>query len=138
MPPRFGWRVAAALLPLGTGILGLLNGLSDWRHASSLLQQIAAICVNLTGPLGVLAAGALLSGHTLRTPLLRSWAVVVMLTSGVSSVAWGAPAVEMTLRAEISMTLMALVAGISTGLFCVLVFWLAQMAFPAPSPDPAP
>ena len=135
MPPRFGWRVGALLLPLVTGILGLLNGLGDWREATTPLQQVAAIGVIAYGPLGVLAAAALSNGHRWWRPLLRVWAVALILTGAVSSAAWGTPPAEMSLRAGISIALMGLVAALSTALFCLLTFWLANMAFPAPAPE---
>ena len=135
MPPRLGWRIGALLLPFVTGVLGLLNGLGDWRQATTILQQVAALGVIAYGPLGLLAAGALSNGHRWWRPLLRTWAVALIFTGAVSSAAWGTAPTEMSLRAGVSMALMGLVAALSTALFCFLTFWLANMAFPAPAPE---
>ncbi|HET7043005.1 MAG TPA: hypothetical protein VFI13_13385 [Gemmatimonadales bacterium] len=135
MPPRLGWRLGALLLPLATGILGLINGLGDWRQAHTVLQQVAALGVIAYGPLGLLAAAALGAGHRWWRPLLRAWAATLIVTGGVSPAAWGEMPVEVTLRVGVSMALMGLVAALSTALFCFLTFWLANVAFAAPAPE---
>lgn len=127
MPPRFIWRVVAALLPLLTGVLGLVNGTSDWHHATTMSQQIAGAGVILYGPLGVLTAVALLGGLRWWRPALIAWAVIISVVGGFSPVAWGdAPPVY------------GILAGFSSALICAGVLWAATMAFPASAPGPTP
>lgn len=118
MPPRFGWRIAAALFPLITGVIGSINGLNDWDQATTLGQHVAGAGVVVYGPLGVAAAVALLLGHRWGRPLLIAWSVVITIVGAVAPVAWGGAAV-----------MIGIISGFSTALIAAGAIWAARMAF---------
>lgn len=127
MPPRFGWRIVAALLPLAIGAIGLYNNVSDWRSATTVGQHLAGAGVILYGPLGVLAAVAILIGHRTWRPLLVAWAAVCTLVGALAPVVWGDAA-----------PVIGVLAGFSTALLCAASIWAGSMAFPAPAPAATP
>jgi hypothetical protein len=121
MPPRFGWRIAAALLPLAVGGLGLYNNLSDWRAAQTFGQHIAAAGVVLYGPTGVAAGIALLAGHRLGRTLLVAFSVLTVLVGTIAPVAWGgAP------------WFTAIFSFFGSAVLCAAALWAASMAVPPP------
>ena len=127
MPPRFTWRVVAALLPLAMGVIGLYNNVSDWRSATTFGQHLAGAGVILYGPLGVLAAGAILIGHRTWRPLLIAWSAVCTLVGALSPVVW-----------DHASPVIGVLAGFSTALLCAAAIWAGSMAFPAPAQSSTP
>lgn len=126
MPRGLPWRIGAALLPAALGVLGFLNGPSDWRSATTAGQYLAAGGVVLHGPLGVAAALAVVAGHAWGRPLLTAWAVVVTFVAGVAPVAWGdAPA------------MIGVLSAFSAAMLVAAVLWAAMQGVPAPPNGPA-
>src|SRR5690242_2890222 len=89
MPPRLLWRLAAALLPGGFGVLGLMNWTNDWNSAETLGQHIAGAGVIIYGPIGVAAAVALLMGRRVGRQLTLVWGVIATLVATLAPVVWG-------------------------------------------------
>ena len=117
MSPALPWRIGAAFLPLGTGILGVINGLGDWQSAASLLQRVAAAGVVAYGPLGLVAAFLLLDGSRHARVALIAWTVAITIVGGVAPVAWGdAPVI------------FGFLSGFSTLLLCGAAHWAAAEA----------
>ena len=124
MPPRFGWRVVAAFLPLAVGGIGLYNNVNDWRQAETVGQHLAGAGVIVYGPVGVLAGGALLVGSRFWRPLLLTFSGICIFVGALAPVVWdGASPV------------IGLIAGFSTAIFCAAAIWAATMAFPSPTPS---
>ena len=128
MPPRSGWRIVAALLPLAVGGLGLYNNFSDWRSAQTFGQHVAAAGVVLYGPIGVLAGVALLAGWRRWRPWLLAFSACCTLVGALAPVVWGgAP------------PFIGLFGGIGAATLCLAAFWAATMAFPSTPPgEPIP
>ena len=127
MPPRFGWRVAAALLPLAVGTIGLYNNVDDWRSAQTFGQHVAGAGVIVYGPLGILAAVAILAGQRHWRPLLLAWSIACTLVGALAPVVWGGAS-----------PVIGIVAGFSSALLCAAALWAASMAFPTPAPTETP
>jgi hypothetical protein len=125
MPPRFGWRIVAALLPLAVGIIGLYNNIGDWRSAQTLGQHLAAAGVIVYGPVGVLAGIALLAGWHSWRPLFIAFTGSCVLVGTLAPIVWGGTA-----------PLIGVISGFSTAMLCAAAFWAATMAFPSPAPTP--
>ena len=109
------------------GAIGLYNNVNDWRSATTLGQHLAGAGVILYGPLGVLAAVAILVGHRVWRPLLVAFASVCTLVGALSPVVWDAAS-----------PVIGVLAGFSTALFCAAAIWAGSMAFPAPAPGSTP
>ena len=124
MPPRFGWRVVAALLPLAVGLIGLYNNVSDWRSAQTLGQHLAAAGVILYGPIGVAAGAALLAGWRHWRPVFLAFAVACTLVGTLAPVVWGGAS-----------PVIGIIGGFGTATLCGAALWAATMAFPAPTPE---
>jgi hypothetical protein len=117
MSKALPWRIGAAFLPLGTGILGVINGLGEWQGSETLLQRISSAGVIVYGPLGLAAGVLLLAGARHGRLALSAWMVVVTIVGGVAPVAWGdAPA------------MFGLLSGFSTLLLCGAAYWAASEA----------
>lgn len=124
MPPRLGWRITAALLPLGLGILGLMSNVSDWRSAETLGQHVAAAGVIAYGPLGVIAAILLLLGKPLGRTVLVWFSATATMVGGLAPVAWGGQSIGI-----------GLLAAFSSAIFCAGAIWAASVAIPnTPAP----
>jgi uncharacterized membrane protein len=123
MPPRFGWRVVAAFLPLAVGTIGLYNNVSDWRSAQTLGQHLAAAGVLFYGPVGV----ALLIGWRHWRPLFLAFAASCTLVGALAPVVWGGAS-----------PVIGLIAGFSAAMLCAASFWAATMAFPSQPPTATP
>jgi len=121
MPPRFGWRVTAALLPLAVGLIGLYNNVSDWRSAQTLGQHLAAAGVILYGPVGVAAGVALLVGWRHWRPLLLTFAGACTFVGALAPVVWGGAS-----------PFVGLFGAFGAGTLCAASLWAATMAFPVP------
>src|SRR5689334_21212515 len=83
------WRLAAALLPGGFGVLALVNWTSDWDSATTLGQHLAGAGVLIYGPIGVAAAVALLLGKPVGRKLTLAWGVVATTVATLAPVVWG-------------------------------------------------
>lgn len=120
------WRLAAALLPAGIGVIGTLNGFKDWDSATTLGQHLAGAGVICYAPLGVAGAVALVLGHRLARPLLLGWGVAVTFVAGVAPVAWGgAP------------PMVGVASAFSSAVLVAAVLWAAAQGAPAAPPGPA-
>lgn len=126
MPPRFGWRLVAAILPLAVGAIGLYNNVSDWRSAQTFGQHLAAAGVLLYGPVGLLAGVALLTGWRHWRPLLLTFAGACTLVGALAPVVWGGTS-----------PIIGLISGFSSAMLCAAALWAATMAFPSPPPADA-
>jgi hypothetical protein len=128
MPPRFGWRVVAAFLPLAVGAIGLYNNIDDWRSAQTFGQHLAAAGVIFYGPVGVAAGVALLVGWRRWRPLFLAFAGSCTLVGTLAPVVWGGAS-----------PVIGVIAGFSSAMLCAAALWAATMAFPSPPPtDPTP
>jgi hypothetical protein len=85
---RLAWWLSLAVL-VATGILGLYNGVSEWRLAHGALQQSVTLGVIVYGVFGAVAAVALVRGSRHARILSMIWGVTVVYVSGVASIAYG-------------------------------------------------
>jgi hypothetical protein len=122
MPPRFGWRLVAAFLPLAVGTIGLYNNVSDWRAAQTFGQHLAAAGVVLYGPVGV----ALLVGWLHWRPLFLTFGGACTFVGALAPVVWGGAS-----------PVIGLIAGFSSAMLCAAAWWAATMAFPSPAATPS-
>jgi hypothetical protein len=94
VPPltRSPWR-PAVLLPAAflvvLGVLGLNDVRHEWHVAKTIGQQAATFSEVVYAVSGILAAVALLRRAPVAWPLLVTWAVATIVTSGLAPVAWG-------------------------------------------------
>jgi hypothetical protein len=123
MPPRFGWRVVAAFLPLTVGVIGLYNNFNDWRSAQTFGQHLAAAGVLLYGPVGVAAGVALLAGWRSWRPLFLTFAGFCTFVGALAPVVWGGAS-----------PVIGLISGFSAAMLCAAALWAATTAFPSPPP----
>lgn len=124
-PRAILWRLAAAFLPGGFGVLALINGASDWRSAETVGQHIAGAGVIIYGPVGAAAAVALLLGKRVGRVLTLVWGVVATTVATLAPVVWGGAPVSAAIFSCFGASVLAAAA-----------LWAATQATPAP-PAPA-
>lgn len=117
------WRLAAAVAPAGFGVLGVINGLADWRESATLAQQLSSAGVILYGPLGLGAAALLVAGHRLARPALIAWALTVTAVAGIAPVAWGSAS-----------AMIGVLSAFSCAMLMAAVLWAAMEGTPARPP----
>lgn len=123
-PSRLGWRIAAALLPLLTGLLGLYNNINDWRQAETFGQHLVGLGVIIYGPLGIAAAVAILLRHRRARLLLLSFSVIACIVAGLAPVVWGGAPV-----------FSAIFSLFGAGVLCAGALWAESMTrAPATAP----
>ena len=125
-PRAILWRVAAALLPGGFGVLALINGASDWRSAGTLGQHIAGAGVIIYGPVGAAAAVALLLGKRMGRTLTLVWGVVATTVATLAPVVWGGAPVSA-----------AIFSCFGAAVLVAAALWAATQAAPALQSPPA-
>jgi hypothetical protein len=116
------WRLAASLLPIVTGVLGLRNGRNDARAAMDAGQRLAGWSAVAYGVLGVLAAVGLLLGRRWARPVLAAWGVGLTLAGGLAPVVWGHAPIWT-----------GLLSGLSVALVVTGELWLARRALLPPT-----
>lgn len=126
MPPRLLWRLTAALLPGGFGVLGLMNWTNDWNSAETLGQHIAGAGVIIYGPIGVAAAVALLMGRRVGRQLTLVWGVIATLVATLAPVVWGGAPVSA-----------AIFSCFGAAVLVAAAVWAAVQATPDPAPAPS-
>lgn len=117
MNRRSAWFIAAFILLLLGGALGLYNGPGEVAGAQNGWQRMAALIEAGYGLFGLAGAGALWIGHRWTRPLLLGWAVLITLTGGLAPVVWGETSIGIGIG-----------SGIASGLVALIVVWLAQNA----------
>lgn len=120
------WRLAAALLPGGFGVLALINGTSDWRSATTFGQHLAGAGVIIYGPIGVAAAVALLLGKRVGRTLTLVWGMVATTVATLAPVVWGGAPVTA-----------AIFSCFGAATLVAAALWAATQATPAPPPPAA-
>jgi hypothetical protein len=112
-----GWRIGAALLPGFVGALGVRTNISDWQSATTIGQKLAGAGVLLYGPIGIVAAVALLLGKRVGKPLLIAFSVLASLVGGLAPVVWGDAS-----------PMYGILSGFSSALLCGAALWMANNA----------
>lgn len=119
------WRLAAALLPGGFGVLALINWTSDWNSATTLGQRLAGAGVIAYGPIGVAAAVALLLGKPVGRPLTLLWGLIATLVATLAPVVWGGAPVSA-----------AIFSCFGAAVLVAAALWAAGNAVTPPAPEP--
>ena len=123
MPTRLIlWRLAAAVLPGGFGVLALINWTDDWNSATTLGQHIAGAGVLIYGPIGLAAAVALLLGKPVGRTLTLVWGVIATTVATLAPVVWGGAPVSA-----------AIFSCFGAAVLVAAALWAATQATPAPS-----
>lgn len=117
------WRLAAAFLPGGFGILALINGTSDWRSATTFGQHLAGAGVIVYGPVGVAAAAALLWGKPVGRALTLMWGLVATMVATLAPVVWGGAPISA-----------AIFSCFGAAVLSAAALWAAVQATPLPRP----
>jgi hypothetical protein len=113
-----GWALSALLL-LGTGAVGIHNGINDLSGAATPLQYSVTVGVILYGVLGLAAGGLLVLRHRWSVWLAAAWTVVVTFVSSTAPLAY----------AGSSATVVgAVFGGIGAALIGGAVVWAASAA----------
>jgi hypothetical protein len=81
--------VLAVLVLIGTGMLGVRNGVAEWSGAGTGWQKSVTGGVLLYGVLGLGAGIGLLRRRAWSLPLAVAWGVVVTYVPGVAVLAYG-------------------------------------------------
>ncbi len=119
---KAAWLLAIVLL-LGTGVIGIYNGVTEVTQGTNALQRSVTIAVFLYGLFGI-AGGA---GLALRRPwsltLAIAWTVAVVYAASVASFAYGDPTFS---RSETGAGVIGAFAA--TALIGALVVWTARSA----------
>ena len=121
------WRLAAALLPGGFGVLALINGASDWNSATTFGQHLAGAGVIIYGPVGAAAAVALLLGKRVGRPLTLVWGLVATLVATLAPVVWGGAPMSA-----------AIFSCFGAAVLSAAALWAATQATPPPPPAATP
>ena len=124
MAKKIAWFVAIAIL-FSTGVLGIYNGLNEWRGAGTMLQKSVTGSVLLYGILGITGATGMIARQRWSVWVVAAWGVAVTWAAGVSVIAYGGAGTT---------KLAALAAGISGAIIALIVVWGARTGF-APRAD---
>ena len=128
MSPRLLlWRIAAAFLPGGFGVLALISGTADWRSATTFGQHLAGAGVIVYGPLGVAAAVTLLLGKQVGRRLTLAWGIIATIVAALAPVVWGDAS-----------PLIGVFSGFSSLIIVAAALWAASQALPTPPPVAIP
>lgn len=120
MSRRSAWFIAAFVLLLLAGALGLWNGPREWGGAANHSQRLAAFIETGYGISGLVSAAALWFGHPKTMVPVWVWALLITLTGGLAPVVWGAAPVKIGLW-----------SALASGIVALLVTWLASRALRA-------
>jgi hypothetical protein len=85
---RVAWILSLAALGC-TGVLGIYNGVTEWRDASTLFQQSVTAGVFIYGVLGLAAFAGLLRRERWAIRTTLAYAVVVTYVAGGAVMAYG-------------------------------------------------
>ncbi len=117
------WRLAAALLPGGFGVLALINGTSDWESATTFGQHLAGAGVLLYGPIGIAAAVTLLMGKPVGRKLTLAWGIIATVVATLAPVVWGGAPLSA-----------AIFSCFGAAVLSAAALWAATQATPQPPP----
>ena len=115
--------IAATVLLLLIGGLGLRSAAGEWRDALALGQRVATGTELIYGVLAIVGGLGLLMGRGWTTKLLVAWAVAFTATGALAPVVWGG-----------TKPLVGLVAGVATGLVAYGIVRLSSHAAASRSP----
>lgn len=114
------FRLLMVALVAAIGVLGLLNGPTEWTVVESAGQRVATITEIAYGLFGLLAAAGLFIRHRWTVRLLLVWAVAVVVTAGMAPVVWGGAGLTA-----------GLAAGAGTAAIAAGIVWLGRWALTA-------
>ena len=104
--------VLAILVLVGTGVLGVRNGVTEWSGADTGWRKSVTGGVLLYGVLGLAAGIGLLRRRAWSLPLAIAWGLVVTYVASTAALAFGGPGVPMSA---------AIAGGIGAAVIALLV-----------------
>ncbi|HEY0527729.1 MAG TPA: hypothetical protein VGD02_02785 [Gemmatimonadaceae bacterium] len=113
---RVAWILSLAVLAF-TGILGIYNGVTEWRDVRTVFQQSVTAGVFVYGVLGLAAFVGLLRREPWAVLVTLAYAVVVTYVAGGAVMAYG--------DADASVAA-ALAAGAGTAVIAAAIVWIAS------------
>jgi hypothetical protein len=129
--------ILAVLVLVGTGALGLVNAMQEWRDNVSALQYSVTAGVALYGVLGLVGGAGLARRRVWSVPVTTAWAAVVTYVATVASFAYSDPTFT-----HPGTTAGVIGAFVGSALIGALIVWIARRstraaaaAARAPSPE---
>jgi hypothetical protein len=113
MGKKLAWVLSLAVLVV-TGVLGVYNGITEWREGQTAMQQSVTVGVLLYGILGLITAFGLFQRRAWSVGTSIAWAIAVTYVPGVAVTAYGGDGGTM---------LSAIAASAVSGLIAAGVVW---------------
>jgi peptidoglycan/LPS O-acetylase OafA/YrhL len=117
MGRRIAWVLSLAVLAV-TGVLGIYNGLTEWRDGRTPMQHSVTVGVLLYGILGLITALGLFRRRRWSVGTAFSWGIAVTYVPGVAVTSYGGEGATM---------LSAIAASGATALIAAGVVWTAHL-----------